>query len=104
MSRIVRLPEPPYYAVIAPATHTADISGYPETAAGLIEIAPSIDGFLGIEMCYQPGFSMAVSYWESLTAIHAWRTHPAHIDAKDRAKATWFDGYATRIAKVQVAY
>lgn len=104
MSRIVSLPAPPYYAVIAPATHTADIAGYPATAARLIQIAPSIPGFLGIETCYQPGFSMAVSYWESLAAIHAWRTHDAHIAAKDQAKRTWFDGYATRIARVQAAY
>jgi heme-degrading monooxygenase HmoA len=104
MSQIVRLPKPPYYVVVAPAILSADIAGYPEMAQKLIATAPSLEGFLGIETCLQPGFAMAVSYWDSLEAIHAWRTDSAHRHAKERGKATWFDEYATRIAKVQLAY
>lgn len=104
MSRIVTLPEPPYYAVIAPAVLRDDVSGYPSTARRLVETAQGLDGFLGIEMCGQPGFSLAVSYWRDLDAIAAWRRHPEHGRAKAQGRSTWFDQYATRIAQVVDAY
>src|SRR6266498_1720823 len=82
MSGIVRLPQPPLYAVIAPAVLDTDTSGYPEMAATALRNATTLDGFHGIEMCAQPGFSLAVSYWDSLEAIDAWRHHPQHQQAK----------------------
>lgn len=104
MTRIATTPEPPYYAVIAPAVLSSDVSGYPQLAQHLIETAPSIDGFLGIETCFQGNFVIAVSYWRSLEAIEAWRNHPKHLHAKAAAKARWFDQYLTRIAKVEKVY
>lgn len=104
MSQIARTPEPPYYAVIAPAVLGADVAGYPETAARLLELAEGIDGFLGIETCFQPGFALAISYWRSLEAIDRWRQHAQHLRAKELGKTRWFDRYATRIAKVERAY
>ncbi len=104
MSRIVHLPDPPYYAVIAPAVHTDDVAGYPEMAGKVLAHASAIDGFHGIEMCYQPGFSLAVSYWQSLEAIATWRDHAHHQRAKALGRSRWFDGYATRIAQVIDAY
>jgi heme-degrading monooxygenase HmoA len=104
VSQIVTLPTPPYYAVIAPAELTDELTGYPSTARQMVEHASAIDGFHGIEMCAQPGFSLAVSYWRDLEAIHAWRTHSEHMRAKRLARATWFSGYATRIAQVIDAY
>lgn len=104
MSSIVRLPDPPYYAVIAPAVLGPDVAGYPAMAAGLVERAREVDGFLGIETCAQPGFSLAVSFWSSLDAIDAWRHHPDHRIAKDRGPSEWFTDYATRIAQVVAQY
>lgn len=104
MTSIVRLPAPPYFAVIAPAVHRDDITGYPQMATRALESASTLDGFHGIEMCYQPGFSLAVSYWESLEAIDTWRNHHRHQQAKAQGKSRWFDQYATRIAQVIDAY
>jgi heme-degrading monooxygenase HmoA len=106
MLRITQTPEPPYYAVIAPATlvRTADLRGYAETAGRLIELASDVDGFLGVESCCQERFAMAVSYWRSLDAIDAWRRHGRHRQAKELGKTRWFESYVTRIARVERAY
>lgn len=91
MSRIVATPEPPYYAVIAPSVLRKDVRGYPQMATQLMEVAKDVDGFLGIETCYQGNFVMAVSYWRSLEAIQAWRQHSKHLRAKEMGKTQWFD-------------
>lgn len=104
VSRIVSLPPPPYYAVIAPAVLRPDVSGYAQTAEVALHAASMLDGFLGLESCGQPGFSIAVSYWRSLDAIEAWRHNPRHLRAKALGRSRWFDTYATRIAEVVDAY
>lgn len=104
MSRIASTPEPPYYAVIAPAVLSRDTEGYAETAAELFALAAEQPGFLGIETCADARFSIAVSYWESLEAIAAWRARAEHVVAKDRGRRQWFAAYATRIARVERAY
>jgi len=101
MLELARLPEPPYYAVIAPASLHADVKGYPELAARLVQVARGIDGFLGIEACFQGSFALAVSYWRSLEAIDTWRQHAEHLRAKELGKTRWFESYVTRIAKVE---
>lgn len=104
MFAIAKTPDPPYYAVIAPAELSSDVAGYPETALRLMELARDIDGFLGIETCLHGRFSLAVSYWQSLEAIGRWRRQAEHLYAKDRGKTQWFDAYLTRIAKVERVY
>lgn len=104
MMQIARTPSPPYYAVIAPTVLSADVSGYPEMARRLMETAKEIDGFLGIESCFQERFVLAVSYWRSLEAIAAWRQHARHGVAKELGKSRWFDAYFTRIARVERDY
>jgi heme-degrading monooxygenase HmoA len=104
MQRIAKTPEPPYYAVIAPAVLSADSSGHAEMAARLIEHAHAIDGFLGLEACIQGRFLLAVSYWRSLEAIDRWRSNARHALAKETAKARWFEDYFTRIARVEGDY
>jgi heme-degrading monooxygenase HmoA len=104
MARIAQPPDPPYYAVIAPAVLNPDFKGYPELALRLMELARSVDGFLGIEACIGGNFSLAVSYWRSLEAIEAWRRHAQHLVAKDLGKTRWFESYVTRIAKVERVY
>jgi heme-degrading monooxygenase HmoA len=104
MFRIAQTPEPPYYAVIAPALLGEDVDGYPDMALGLMEAARDVDGFLGIEACIQGRFSLAVSYWRSLEAIDAWRHHSKHLVAKGLARKKWFESYVTRIARVERVY
>lgn len=102
--RIAPTPEPPYYAVIAPAELAADVRGYPELASRLVALARETDGFLGIEACFEKDFALAVSYWRTLEAIDAWRRRAEHVHAKELGKTKWFRSYVTRIAKVERAY
>ena len=104
MFQIATTPEPPYYAVIAPAVLNPDADGYPQMAMRLMELARDVDGFLGIESCIHGNFSLAVSYWRSLEAIDGWRRHVQHVCAKDLGKTRWFESYVTRIARVERAY
>ena len=104
MLKIARPPRPPYYAVIAPSVLAADTKGYPELGAGLIALAREVDGFYGIDVCLQSGFSLAVSYWRSLEAIETWRRHAQHLRAKELGRTRWFDSYVTRIARVEHEY
>ena len=104
MSRIARTPEPPYYAVIAPSALSEDTKGYPELGLRLIELARSVDGFLGIELCLDRSFSLSVSYWRSLEAIETWRRNAQHLVAKDLGKKRFFASYLTRIARVEQVY
>src|SRR5262245_26331550 len=104
MFEIASTPEPPYYAVIAPAVLSDDSSGFAETARRLAELARGIDGFLGLESGVTGRFVLAVSYWRSLEAIQVWRRHAEHLYAKDLARSRWFDAYVTRIAKVERVY
>jgi len=104
MLQIAKTPTPPYYAVIAPAVLAGDTNGYPEMAMQLMEVAREIEGFLGIESCFQGNFTLAVSYWRSLEAIEAWRQHARHRVAKHTGKTRWFAAYFTRIARVERDY
>src|SRR5262245_24215377 len=104
MSRIVKAPEPPYYAVIAPSGLSPDAKGYPEMGLQLIQRASAVPGFLGIELALEPRFSLAVSYWRSLEAIEAWRRDERHLRAKELGKSRFFESYVTRIAKVETVY
>jgi heme-degrading monooxygenase HmoA len=104
MSRIAKTPEPPYYAVIAPAVLRPDMAGYAGTAADLLALARTQPGFLGIEACMDGEFAIAVSYWDSLEAIDGWRRRAEHRSAKARGRSDWFEAYVTRIAKVERAY
>ena len=70
----------------------------------LYRLAQETDGFLGIEIFFEGRASVALSYWSSLEAIDAWRKHPLHGAAKNRAKAGWFGPCITRIAKVESDY
>ncbi len=104
MQEIVNTPEPPYYAVIAPAVLSDDISGYFEMALKIMDLANDVEGFLGIESSFQDRFVLSITYWTSLEAIDAWKNNSHHMIAKNTAKQRWFDRFFTRIAKVERDY
>lgn len=109
MSFIVETPKPPYYAVIAPVEfkceqESEEFENYFELAVNLFKDAENIPGYLGMECCFQGRFEIAVSYWESLEAIQAWRENAKHLSAKQKGREVWFKHYFTRIAKVERDY
>ncbi len=105
-NRIAKTPRPPYY-VVTTTTHLGP--GYEQQVhlswgKQLHEIASQMDGFLGLEVFFDGDFSCASSYWRDLSAIEAWRNHPSHKAAKNKAKADWFGPTITRISRVERDY
>ena len=71
----------------------------------IADAAKSIPGYLGEEAWENPsvGLISNVYYWDSMEALQALMTHPAHLEAK-RRQAEWLNGYHVVIAQVVGSY
>jgi len=106
-SPFAKLPEPPYYSVIFSSQRTAGENGYGLMADRMVELAAEQPGYLGVESARASdgfGFGITVSYWASLDAIAAWRSHAEHRIAQESGKTQWYQHYELRIACVERAY
>ncbi len=100
------LPSPPYYAVIfSSRRREGEDDSYAATANRMLELAADQRGFLGAESARgSDGFGITVSYWESMDAIAAWRSHAEHRLAQENGKTAWYEHYEVRVARVDRAY
>ena len=81
-----------------------DDTAYDITAARMLDLARSVDGFLGIESVRDAsGTCITVSYWRDHDAIAAWRRHPEHLDAQSAGRSEWYVWYELRVATVERA-
>jgi heme-degrading monooxygenase HmoA len=101
VSRIVKTPQPPYYAVIFASQRTEGDKGYGEMSDKMVEFASQQKGFLGVESARDEDLGITVSYWESLDAIKSWKEHSAHKIAQDRGKKVWYKNFSLRVCKVE---
>ncbi len=71
----------------------------------IADAAKSLPGYLGEEAWENPsvGLISNVYYWDSIEAMQALMTHPAHLEAK-RRQGKWLNGYQVVIAQVTAAY
>jgi heme-degrading monooxygenase HmoA len=99
-------PDPPYYVVIFSSERNAsDAVGYNEAAQRMVELAARQPGFLGVESARNAqGFGITVSYWESESAIAAWKRNADHEAVRKRGRLDWYEHFEVRIAKVERAY
>jgi heme-degrading monooxygenase HmoA len=99
-------PSPPYYAVIFSSERNAnDGAGYEEAAQRMVDLAARQPGFLGVESARDArGFGITVSYWESESAIAAWKHNADHEAVRKRGRLDWYEHFEMRIAKVERAY
>ena len=103
MSRIADTPKPPYYAVIFSSHRTADVDGYEQTAARMLELAAEQPGYLGVESVRED-LGITVSYWSDLESIERWKAHAEHREAQRMGRENWYSVYKTRIALVERDY
>lgn len=97
--------ETPYYAVIFSSVRTAeDATGYGETAARMLDMAKTVEGYLGVETLGTGPNGITVSYWRDEAAITAWRDDVDHAQARATGRQTWYRDFRLRIAKVERAY
>ena len=102
---IATLPESPYYAVIFTSKRTSGDRGYGAMSEVMSQRAREQPGFLGVESARGPdGVGITVSYWRDLEAIRAWKADGEHQKAQQGGKASWYEHYEVRIAKVERAY
>ena len=97
-------PDPPYYAVVFTSTSTGDVEGYAAAAARMVELAAGQPGFLGVDSARSDGIGITVSYWESETAIAAWKHQADHALTREMGRARWYGAYELRVARVERAY
>ncbi len=96
-------PQSNFYAVIFSSTKSDDLEGYPEMDEITMKLAQEQDGFLGYESLTNSDKTIFISYWESITAIEAWRTHTTHRLAKSQAQK-WYKRYLSQICLVQSSH
>ncbi|MBI5169063.1 MAG: antibiotic biosynthesis monooxygenase [Candidatus Eisenbacteria bacterium] len=103
---IATTPAPPYWAVVFSSQRTAgDAEGYRRMAEAMAELAPSQEGFLGIESARDAeGFGITVSYWRDEACIAAWKRQAAHVAAQRAGHSRWYADFAVRVARVERAY
>lgn len=100
----------PYYAVIFTSKKRFvgnDEAGneYASTAHRMVELAQAQPGYLGHESARgSDGVGITVSYWRDLESIRAWKQNSEHLTAQKNGKASWYEYYDTRIAKVERHY
>lgn len=104
MDALATTPEPPYYAVIFASTMTGDVDGYAAAANRMIELARERPGFLGVDSARSDGVGITVSYWDSETAIEAWKSDAEHAAVRDTGRTRWYSSYELRVARVERAY
>lgn len=92
----------PYYAVIFTSVRNDRDDGYEAVAARMLELASRQPGFLGFETARQE-VGISVSYWSSLEAITAWKSHAEHREAQ-RDAGRWYESFRVRICRVEREY
>lgn len=108
--RLLRTPEPPYYAVISTNIHHGnDIDIYNNQLKKVLEIANQLDGYLGMEVAKEvldnnTLYTVATLYFQTLESIESWRKHPKHVAAKKGAKQRWFLEHNIRVCQVLEHY
>lgn len=93
----------PYYAVIFTSIRTDGDQGYSIMAQQMENLAQQQKGFLGVESAREE-VGITVSYWESLSAIAAWKQNAEHLVAQQKGIKDWYSNYKVRICLVEREY
>jgi heme-degrading monooxygenase HmoA len=95
---------PGHYAVIFTARIRQLDERYRKTAQRMRELAMSEFGCHKFTACTEGDTELAVSYWDCLDQISAWRNHPDHLHAQNLGQTTWYSQYSVEITRIERAY
>jgi heme-degrading monooxygenase HmoA len=71
------------------------------TGARMYELATHMPGFVSFSDCTSSdGESVTIVEFESHDTLAAWRNHPEHLAAQEKARAQWFLSYRISVADV----
>ncbi|QDT90947.1 antibiotic biosynthesis monooxygenase family protein [Gimesia algae] len=92
----------PCYAVIFTSTLSDSHEGYHVMSDRMLELAAQQPAYLGIESFRSPAKKgVAISYWEDLDAIQAWKQNPEHQSTQVLGKKQWCQNYSIEIARIE---
>lgn len=88
------------YAVIFRAVLKNPDPAYRDAAEKLRERAINRYGCLGFSATTQGNEEIAVSYWETLEQIAAWKGDPEHLQAQRLGLSKWYQSCQVEVAEV----
>jgi len=92
------------YAVIFKATTNKLDESYFSTAKRMRELAINEYGCKEFIAVTEGSDEIAISYWESLEQIKAWKANSEHIKAQELGKSKWYSDYKVEIVEVISTY
>jgi len=92
------------YAVIFKATTNKLDENYFSTAKRMRELAINEYGCKEFTAVTEGSQEIAISYWDSLEQIKAWKANSEHIVAQELGKSKWYSDYKVEIVEVISAY
>ncbi|MEJ2158699.1 MAG: antibiotic biosynthesis monooxygenase [Desulfobacteraceae bacterium] len=92
------------FAVIFNAQINELDAEYAATAERMRKLATSRYGCVEFIACTEGSREIAISYWNSLEQIRAWKTNPEHLRAQALGKSKWYKSYQVRIVEVVRQY
>ena len=92
------------YAVIFRAEIDQPDVRYGEMAAHLRELALSRFGCLDFVSIIDGKREIAISYWDSLEQIRAWKRQAEHQQAQELGRKRWYQSYQVQIARIEHQY
>ena len=92
------------YAVIFRAEVKKIDESYLEMANRMRELAINVYGCIQFTSCTEGSNEIAISYWPSKEAIHAWKNSPEHKQAQMFGKTKWYKSCQVQIVEVLHQY
>lgn len=92
------------YAVIFTATVKQFDDLYASTAADMRQRAMNQYGCTKFVACTEGNKEIAVSYWDSLEHIRAWKADAEHQVAQKMGQDAWYQHYRVEVVEVLRAY
>jgi len=92
------------YAVIFRAKINKLDKNYQKTAEKMRKLAFEKYGCLNLSVVTEADEEIAVSYWDSLEDIHAWKRNTEHLKAQQQGKHQWYSHYQIDIVEVFKSY
>lgn len=92
------------YAVIFKAEVNQLDDEYYLTALRMRDIAIEEFGCKEFVSSNENNTEVAISYWDTLKQIQAWKQHPEHQAAQEQGKNRWYKSYQIEIVEVIRSY
>ena len=92
------------YAVIFRAEINELDGAYSEMAARMRELARTKYGCTEFTAAREGDYEIAISYWENLDQIKAWKQDAEHLVAQELGRSKWYTSYQVQIVEIMCEY